>query len=203
MRSTTRGPAIWLAAGTIALAACSGPATPPPTTGSPPAPPAVPTPSTPRPAEYVDTEYGYRLVPPPGWRATPPSPQQPAAVTALFVRPAPDSSAGVPFQVNMNVVVSPTAAGLDENATGAKQQLPGVLPDYRAVLDERTELSGGRPAHLLGATYTQQGMRLRNLQLITVADGRSYVVTATTPEAGWQRYADEIRDSLLSLSVGD
>lgn len=115
----------------IALMACSstGPETPE-------SPPAASTAkgsqalgAVDRSGEYRDAQAGYRVVPPDGWRVGRVPGLPPPAVA--FFEPAPDASGGRRFPVNINVLVSPSAAGLDANVAGAKEQLPEILPNYR------------------------------------------------------------------------
>lgn len=146
---------------------------------------------------YADSQVGFSIVPPARWRAQP-SPGANPVVT--FFEPSPDDSGGAPVLANLVVVVTGTDEGLDANLSAARQQLPGALPNYQPATDERTQLSDGTPAHLLGGTYLQRGVELRNLQLVVVADNSCYVATATTSAARFDSYRDVVLGSLLTFS---
>ncbi|WP_028935497.1 LpqN/LpqT family lipoprotein [Pseudonocardia spinosispora] len=142
---------------------------------------------------YVDSQVGFSITPPADWQ-TRPTPATNPVVT--FVR-TPADPAG---PVTIIVFVSGTDEGLDANITAARQQLPQLLPNYRSLTDESTQLSDGTPAHLLGGSYTQNGAELRNLQMVAVVGGTSYVATATGPSTSFDDYRDVVHSSLLTLS---
>jgi hypothetical protein len=100
------------------------------------------------------------------------------------------------------VVITPTTDTLESRIAQAKQQSPGLLPNYTVVADQPVTLSGGQPAHLLGATYDQQGTGpLENIQLILVTAGKEYTITFTSPARSFDSYHDLVQASLTSFSL--
>ena len=188
IRPRPRTLAVAAVAGAVVLVGCS--AAPPP-----PAAPEAPATSASPAASYRNEQSGFALTPPPGWQQVPGL----AVSAATFV--APNRASGNPTLVNMNVVVIPTDADLDANLAGAKQLLPETFPDYKPVLDEAFTLADGQPAHLLGCTFSQSGMTLRNLQLLVVARGNAYVVSGTAPDLTFATYEPAIRQSLSTFKL--
>ncbi|MBB6374945.1 hypothetical protein BKA01_002167 [Pseudonocardia eucalypti] len=185
MRSTRRAGVLAALALLGVLAGCSGGPAEPDQAAPDQAGPSV---------GYRDETNGFGIDPPQGWRIGA-GPEQ-AAVT--FLLPAPDTSAGPPVTVTMNVVTAATEDDLATTVTQTRQQLPALAPGYHPVVDEAVTLPSGLPGHLFGSTFTQQ-ITMRNLQLVVVVPGKIYVVTATTPDASFPRHEPVIRKSMMSL----
>lgn len=119
----------------------------------------------------------------------------------VFFNPEPDEMDGQPFAANVNVVNEP-AQGLDTEgyAAAGAAALPQVLTGYTSVEERDVEVAG-KPARIIGGTFEQGEVELRNLQLITVADDTGYTVTATALAQDWDEYAELFEASLLSLST--
>ena len=188
-----------VAAGLAMLAGCSSGSAP--TTSAPPASEA---PASDAPAAALAAPYqspdGYRISPPAGWvqREVTGVP----GLSVAFIAPEPDTAGQKPFADNLNMIVNPTADSLDNLVEKAKQESPTALPNYQVVVDEPTT-AGGQPAHLLGATYDQEGTgQARNIQVITVSGGKEYTATVTATAGNFDRIADVARASLASLSLG-
>lgn len=186
--------AVVVVAGAMALVGCSS-GSPRPTT-----PGAAPSSTAPAPPSYRNEQSGFALTPPRGWQQVPGFPA--AAVT--FAAPAGSgvtTDTGGRTLANLNVVVTPTDADLDANLAGAKQLLPTTFPNYQPSVDEPFTLADGQPGHLLGCTYTLSGLTLRNLQLVAVARGNVYVVSATAPDQTFATYEPAIRQSLATFGL--
>jgi hypothetical protein len=192
--------AVVIAVGLIDLAGCSSQNTSAP---SPPAPSAAPSavaPSVPLAAAYHSPD-GYSISPPDGWVLHPTTGQQ--GLSVVFAATTVDAAAQKPFANNLNVVVTPTPDTLDSLISQAKQQSPGLLPNYTVVTDQPVTLADGQPAHLLGATYDQQGTgSLENIQLLLVDAGKEYTITFTSPAASFDSYHDLAQASLASFTLG-
>jgi hypothetical protein len=170
--------------------------------GTPAPDPAAVSAPAPRPAGAVfdDAQGRFHLVPPPGWIIDTSGVQNTAVI---FADPRPTESASGRFRANINVLVLPAAAAdLPATVTIARQELR-ALGDYRPTADERVILSDGSPAHLLGGTFQDpsSGLALRNIQLLTVRDGETVVVTGTAPTDAWAGYEAVFETSLRSLTV--
>jgi len=124
-------------------------------------------------------------------------------LSVVFAATTVDAAAQKPFVNNLNVVITPTTENLDSLIAEAKQQSPSLLPHYTVVTDQPATLSNGQPAHLLGATYDQQGTgSLENIQLILVDAGKEYTITFTSPAGSFDSYHDLAQASLASFTLG-
>jgi hypothetical protein len=174
-----------------------------PVAGTPaPDPAAVSNPTPPpRPpgAVFDDARGRFHLVPPPGWNVDTTGAQDTAVI---FADPRPIEWAGGRFRANLNVLVVPAAADLPGTVVNARQELV-ALTDYRSTTDERATLSDGWAAHLLGGTFRDPrgGHALRNIQLLTIRNGETVVVTGTAPADAWAGYETVFETSLRSLTV--
>ena len=123
-------------------------------------------------------------------------------LSVVFAATTVDTAAHQPFVNNLNVVITPTTDTLDSLIAQDKQQSPGLLPHYTVVTDQAATLSKGRQAHLLGATYDQQGTgSLENIQLILVDAGKEYTITFTSPAESFDNYHDLAQASLASFTL--
>lgn len=148
---------------------------------------------------FVDPEGRFALVPPQGWSVDSSGLQGTAVV---FIDPAATELAGGPFNATVNVFVSPAAADLPATVVGVRAELDG-LTDYRPTTDEPVTLVDGTPAHLIGGTFAapQSLIPLRNVQLFTVHDGSTIVVTGTSPVERWDAHGPVFDASLRTLTV--
>lgn len=165
--------------------------------------PAAPAPAAPAapPAEDLvrDAQGRFGIVPPPGWER---DTSEVGEIALLFVAPDPDvDDSARTFAANLNVLVRPADQDLTAVVDEARALLPERVPGYTAGTDEPAVLPGGVPAHLLGGTFTDRGFALRNLQLFTVVDGRTLIVTGTALAGAWGRHAAELDAALRTLTV--
>lgn len=149
------------------------------------------------PARYVDGQRRFSIVPPQGWR---PDTSGRESTAVFFLASDPDTAAAGPFVSNINVLVLPAHADLDATVGAARGELAG-LNAYRLLDDEAATLAGGLPAHVLGGTFTQSGFALRNLQLFTVYQGSTVVVTGTALADRWAGYGALVDASLHTVIV--
>lgn len=187
--------AIVVVAGAVGLVGCSS------ESAHPTVPGATSSSAPPEPASYRNEQSGFALTPPRGWQQVPGF----SAAAVTFAAPKSGSEittdTGGRTRANLNVVVTPTDADLDANLAGAKQLLPTTFPDYQPYLDEPFTLADGQPGRLLGCTYSLSGLTLRNLQLLVVARGNAYVVSATAPDQTFGTYEPDIRQSLATFGL--
>lgn len=144
------------------------------------------------PVPFRDQNVGYEFTPPADWWQADVTGSSSAA---RFV--APDTDGG--FPTNINVTVTPADADLAASVAEAREVLPAALTGYRAIIDEPTTLSGGRAAHLLGGTFTRDAGELRNLQLVVVERGLTFIVTATAATGDFARYEPAIRAAFATF----
>jgi hypothetical protein len=81
-----------------------------------------------------------------------------------------------------------------------KNSLPKALTGYKTIEDSAISVNG-LPARLIGGNFTHGEFHVRNLQLIAVRDGQSYVVTGTALESTWGRYQNLFKSSFLTFAL--
>jgi len=72
------------------------------------------------------------------------------------------------------------------------------LTNYK-IVEEKTTTINGRPAYLVGGTFTQNNLSLRSLQLFTFKDNTAYVVTALDLASQWAADSPAIVASLQTF----
>lgn len=193
--------ALLLALGATACGGSDGeddaePAQPPPATEEPSEPSVDDSGLADEPA--TSEEAGIALRGPEGWEPT-----DPGALPGdlLVVNPEPDDQDGQPFAANINVLSEPAQGlGLEEYFDAAVAALPQVFTDYEQVEERDVEIDG-RPARIIGSTFSQGAFELQNLQLITLVDDTGYIVTASALEEDWDEYAEVFAASAQTLEV--
>lgn len=206
-----RIPAWWavLAVAAVLVVACSDPVpgTAAPTPGPVPAtvtPTTAPTTAagpTPRPATdvYTDPAGRFRLVPPAGWQVDTSGAQ---GTSLILVDPVPSVTPSGRLNATVTVLGVPSPADLPTTIAGARHDLQ-QLPEYRSTTDEPVTLSDGTAAHLLGGTFRDptSGLALRNLQIFTVHEGATIVVTGLALPELWSGFEPVFQRCLRSLTV--
>lgn len=163
--------------------------------------PTSATPTTaPTGSRFTDAAGRFAIVAPSGWRVDTSGSQ---GTAVIFLDRVPTPSAAGPFSSNINVLLGPAGgASLTAAVLVARQELR-KLNEYSTTADESFVLGDGTEAQLLGGTFTDaaSGSELRNLQLFTVYDDSTIVVTATALAAAWSRYDSTFEASLRTLTV--
>lgn len=105
------------------------------------------------------------------------------------------------FSTNINVTAEEVEiSSLDEYIDATLKALPQFLSNYETT-ENKTVTIGGVPARIIGGKFTQGKLELQNLQLITLKDGKAYVVTATSLESAWGKYEDLLVASAMSFLI--
>ena len=124
-----------------------------------------------------------------------------AGTTVVFLNPQADQERNIPFYANFNVLASPSRGfDLDAYINDAKPNLPKIFPNYTLVEDKRITING-KTAHVLGATYMIDVIKIRNSQSVIVERGNVYIVTATTFQSTWDKYKDLFETSTLTFEI--
>jgi len=146
---------------------------------------------------YANSKYGFSLLPPAGWKV---NESGQSGTLVILVNPQVDREGEKKFCANLNVV-SEAAQGKDLNAytRAALKLYPKIIPGYRNLEDREIVTLSGEKARLISGTFTQDGYRIKNAQLVAVKDGRAWIVTATALESTWEKYRELTESSLLSF----
>lgn len=190
-----------LAVGVVAVGGCgvrvAGAPSPDPAALA--SPPTSSEPSAPSREAFADAEGRFTLVPPSRWLVDTSGTRGTAVV---FLDPEPAQAPGTAFTPNVNVLVVPSTADLPETVVGARAELAG-LAGYRPTADEPAVLADGTPAHRLGGAFEDpaSGPALRNVQLFTVHEDMTVVVTGTCPVEAWDGCGPLFDAVLRTLTV--
>jgi hypothetical protein len=142
-------------------------------------------------APYVDSVVGFSINVPLGWKVQK-NPQQ--GILVSFTNPNDPGNS-----IN---VVSESSQGLDlqEYVDVNKEQIQNLLANYTLVDDEEVDLNG-QAGYLLGGTFGQDELMVKNRQLYVVANNKAYVVTATSAEDKWPDSEEAMDASMMSLKI--
>jgi len=123
--------------------------------------------------DVVDCANRFAMNVPPGWTV-----RQAGGSTAAILL-GPESPDGV--RPNLNVVVEPAAitATLEQVIQSNRRRLE-ELQGFVLVASSPRALADGRRAHLITFEHNAFGRPLRQQQLIVLAHGKIYTLTATT-----------------------
>ena len=161
-----------------------------------PTPSPIPTPPT-APPGFVDPQGRFGITPPSGWRA---DTSGTSGTEVIFFSPTADTTDAGEFTPNINIVVGPGGADLEQTIEANRESLK-TLPDYEGITDTEVVLSDGTPAHILGGTFTQSGFAVQNLQLFTSAGGTDMVVTGTALAETWGNWEGLFAESFETFTV--
>lgn len=105
------------------------------------------------------------------------------------------------FSTNINVTAEEIeVSSLDDYIDATLKALPQFLSNYETT-DNKTVTVSGVPARIIGGKFSQGKLELQNLQLITLKEGKAYVVTATSLESVWGKYEDLLMASAMSFNI--
>jgi hypothetical protein len=71
-----------------------------------------------------------------------------------------------------------------------KQQLQGVINDFKVVEEESQTLDSGEKAYLLAYTGSQGDFKFKWQQVLTIIDGKAIVATYTAEEDKFDKFYD-------------
>lgn len=164
---------------TVVGAACGGgggitPSRSAPSGGSPSA-----TPSTPF-LTYTNQDAGFTVRYPPDWEQS----ESVQGTVVLFKSPAEGPTDQVRESVGVSTEQLPSASyTLDAYTSAAMRQIQQAIPAFQLIASQSATLAG-HPAHELVYTGTQDTTALEWLQLYTIVDGTSYILTfAAAPDS--------------------
>lgn len=149
---------------------------------------------------YVHRGARFALNLPAGWTA-----REASGETVLIAQaPAATSTAAdADARANIEVAVTPLApdARLDAVAEAARHAL-ARLADFKLAADESRDLPDGRRAVILTFSHTFNGKPLAQRQMLMIAGGRLFTITATAAAGDFDRLATQFDDSLRSFRAG-
>jgi hypothetical protein len=119
----------------------------------------------------------------------------------FFFNNAVDKVSGKSFTANINLTTEGTQGySLKSYVDASKKYIKKSFPGYKSLPDRNVTVNG-KPGVIIGGTFTQQGYKIRNEQLITISGDKAYIVTATALASTWTKYSALFDASLLTLKV--
>lgn len=151
------------------------------------------------PKAYYDAAGGFSIQPPKGWQSNQGTSGGRNFIIFLSPNPQKDNSGKVVFNESINITSEINKeASNDAYIQKSKQALQQYLTNYK-IVEEKTTTINGRPAYLVGGTFTQNNLSLRSLQLFTFKDNTAYVVTALDLASQWAADSPAIVASLQTF----
>lgn len=188
----------------------SSPATLRPTTGvatERPSPFATPTPTLIPTDPYVSERYGYSIVAPGGWRATPSGDDvwQTGQVFSILEAHLFDRLQSDDLDTSLFIAWQELAAQatLDEWATFSNENMQRPIHECSDPIPERDEETtlDGEPARLLG--FLCHGSRLHSWQLVAVHDDRGYMLGLWGPPRDAEEDRGIVLEAVSTFRFGD
>ena len=136
----------------------------------------------------------FNIRPPSGWETLEGTP----GALVVFVGPELETTLERAFVPN---IVIGTAGNQDFKLMDIVESARNSVPPGIELVGETSVKLHGRQAYIFESTLSQQGLTIRNLQLIMVRDGKPYFVTATGPEEHWQKLKGIFEASLYSFEL--
>ena len=124
---------------------------------------------------------------------------------AAFFKPTAekDKSGADIFTEKMSItresIKSVGVANADEYFAKSKKSLQATIADYKITAERKVNLADGSPATLIGGTFSQDGLALRNMQLFAVKGDDAYVVTGVVLDSNWNQEKDMIGSAVMSF----
>ena len=127
-----------------------------------------------------------------------------AAIKVYFKPTLEKDSAGKDiFQENISVTQDSLsqveAADSAAYMAKAKAGLVEEISDYKILTERKVKLADGSEATLTDASFTQNGVPLRNRQLLAFKGDNVYVVTGVTVAANWEKEKDMMGAAVMSF----
>ena len=132
----------------------------------------------------------FAVTPPAGWVQT----NSPTGVLGLWVNPNPNG-----FRQNINLVSEPYAGSLADYVAESRSALANQEKDLKFGPEADSTTCSNHPAHFITWEATLLGHDLLFEQMVSVWNGRSYVLTYTRQSG--EPELDAARTSLTSLCV--
>ncbi len=146
---------------------------------------------------YVNAKEGFTINAPKGWQA---DESGKFGSVVIFSNPKIDKDVDA-FDANINIVVeSAQGLGLGDYVASGKQLVNKLFNNYTSTQDQKLTING-MDLEIIGGTYVKGALKLRNLQLIAVKNGKAYKVTATVLDSTFASYKSVVESSLLTFTL--
>ena len=147
--------------------------------------------------EYKDVENKFTITPPNNWLM---KNKNIGSASVQFINPVADEDATGKFSANINVLVEPTSLSVEDYAKASEETLSKLLSKYK-LIDFKKKTFGGLSGYIVGGTFENNGIALRNRQIFVVSKGNVYIATAISLNSLWNKYVEDFNASLYGLKV--
>lgn len=148
--------------------------------------------------EYVNTEHGFKIVPPDGWVE---SSETYGSIVSFVSADGDKVEGGEPFYANLGVI-SENAQGLsfEEYLEASTQSTLDAIPGLEYIGQEKTQVDGV-PAEIFISKFPfEGGTELVTIQLMTMKEGEAYIVTGASLDSAWGKNEKVLREALSSFT---
>jgi len=120
---------------------------------------------------------------------------------AAFFKPEweKDAAGNNLFNENISVVRDNLLSDEKDYVAKAKTVLQTNMTDYKIISERKVNLPDGSSATLLGGSFTQNDLAMKNMQLYASKNGRIYIITGVTLAKNWDAEKDMIGAAVMSF----
>ncbi len=147
--------------------------------------------------EYKDDQNRFTITPPANWLM---KNKNIGNAAVQFINSVADQDVTGKFSASMNVLIEPTNLTVADYAKASESTLVNLLPSYK-LIDFKKKTFGLLDGYIIGGTFINNGVMLRNRQVFVVTNGNVYIATAISLNSLWDKYAKDFNVSLYGLRV--
>jgi len=120
---------------------------------------------------------------------------------AIFFKPEleKDANGNDVFNENISIVRDNLIGAESEYVAKAKETLTSRMENYKIISERKVSLADGTAATLIGGSFAQNGMAMKNMQLYAAKGGNIYIITGVTLERNWNAQKDMIGAAVMSF----
>lgn len=120
---------------------------------------------------------------------------------AVFFKPEweKDAAGNNIFNENIGIVRDNLIGSDADYIAKAKNALKERMADYKILSERKVNLADGTAATLIGGSFTQNGMAMKNMQLYAAKDNKIYIITGIVLAKNWDAQKDVIGAAVMSF----
>jgi hypothetical protein len=103
------------------------------------------------------------------------------------------------FSENINIVRDNLTIAESEYVAKAKEALKSNVGDYKIISERKVNLADGTAATLIGGSFVQNKIAMKNMQLYAAKNSKIYIITGVVLEKNWDAEKDLIGAAVMSF----
>lgn len=103
------------------------------------------------------------------------------------------------FIENINIVRDNLTITESEYVARAKEALKSNVGDYKIISERKVSLADGTAATLIGGSFVQNKIAMKNMQLYAAKNSKIYIITGVVLEKNWDAEKDLIGAAVMSF----